>query len=109
MPPPPPPPAVKEVKDIITPPSVRKNVSPSYPRSAKKRKIGAIVTISMDIDERGRVDDAELVEIEADRYQKDFARAAIRAAKRTRFHPKTVNGKPVPARDVRKRYIFRNN
>lgn len=108
-PPPPPPPKVEEKKDIIRQPSVRRNVSPSYPRTAKRRKVGAIVTISMDIDEDGRVDDAELVEIEAERYQKDFIRAAIRAAKRTRFNPKTINGRPVPARDIRKRYIFKSN
>jgi len=110
VPPPPPPPViVEERRDVIRQPSVRRNVSPSYPRSAKRRKIGAIVTISMDIGEDGRVDDAELVEIEAERYRRDFERAAIRAAKRTRFNPKTINGRPVAARDVRKRYIFESN
>lgn len=107
-PPPPPPPVVEVVKDIIKQPSVRRNVSPRYPRSAKQRKISAIVTVSMDIDEKGRVDDAEVIEIDAERYEKDFSRASLRAAKRTRFHPKTINGEPVPAKDVRKRYIFRS-
>jgi TonB family protein len=111
VPPPPPPPAptIRRNTDVIEQPSVRRNVSPSYPRKAKRRKIGAVVTVSMNIGEDGRVDNAELVMIEAERYQKDFTRAALRAAKRTRFNPKTVNGRPVPARDVRKRYIFKSN
>jgi len=104
--PPPVAPVIELPKDVISMPRVRKNVSPKYPRNAKRKGIGAIVTISMDIDEDGRVDEAELVEIEAERYSKDFVRAARRAAKKTRFHPKTVNGQAVPARDIRKRYIF---
>ena len=100
---------VETSKDVVIQPRVRRNVSPNYPKSAKRRKINAIVTITMDIDEDGRVDEAELVTIEADRYEKEFVKAARRAAKRTRFHPKTINGKPVPARDIRKRYIFRSN
>jgi len=60
----------------------------------------------MDIDERGRVDFVETISVETERYAKDFRRAAERAAKRTRFNPKTINGKPVPARNIRKRYIF---
>jgi len=102
-------PVVKEVKDVIVQPRVRKNASPSYPRSAKRKKIGAVVTVSMNLNEKGKVKEATVIEIEADRYQRDFIKAAVRAAKRTRFHPKTVNGEPVPARDVRKRYIFRSN
>ena len=104
--PPPPPPPVEIEKDVIVQPSVRRNVSPNYPRSARRRNIGAIVTVAMDIDERGRVSFVETVSVEADRYVKDFRRAAERAAKRTRFNPKTINGKPVPARNIRKRYIF---
>jgi len=95
-------------KDIIVHPTVRRNQSPNYPRSAKRRNIGAIVVVSMDIDEKGRVESVDTVDIEAVRYQKDFRRAAERAAKRTRFHPKTINGTAVPAKGVRKRYIFRS-
>jgi len=103
-----PPPPVVVKKDVIVQPSVRRNQSPNYPRSAKRRKIGAIVVVAMDIDEKGRVDSVDTIEIEAERYAKDFRRAAERAAKRTRFYPKTINGEPVPARGVRKRYIFRS-
>lgn len=102
-------PVVQAKKDIIVQPRIRRNQSPNYPRSAKRRKIGAIVVVSMDIDEKGRVDSVEVVDIETERYEKEFIRAARRAAKRTRFHPKTINGRAIPARDVRKRYIFRSN
>lgn len=102
-------PVVQVQNDIVVQPKVRRNVSPNYPRSARRRNIGAIVTVSMNIDERGRVDSVDVVNIEAERYAKEFRRAAERAAKRTRFHPKTVNGEPVPAMDIRKRYIFRGN
>ena len=108
-PPPPPAPVVEENKDIIVQPRVRKNASPSYPRSAKRRKIGAVVTVSMYVNDEGKVKEAEVIDIEAVRYQRDFAKAAIKAAKKTKFHPKTINGEAVPAQDVRKRYIFKSN
>ncbi|MEP3655389.1 MAG: energy transducer TonB [Litorimonas sp.] len=95
-------------KDVVVQPTVRRNRSPNYPRSAKRRNIGAIVVVAMNIDDKGRVASVDIVDIEAERYQKEFIRAAERAAKRTRFNPKTVNGKPVPAIGVRKRYIFRS-
>jgi len=43
-------------KDVVVQPRVRRNVSPNYPRPAKRRNIGAIVVVSMNIDRRGRVD-----------------------------------------------------
>ena len=100
-------PVVEVQKDVIVQPRVSRNQSPNYPRSAKRRNIGAIVVVSMDINEKGRVDSVDTLEIEAERYEKEFRRAAERAAKRTRFSPKTVNGKAVPAKGIRKRYIFR--
>ena len=103
------PPPIEIKKDVIVQPSVRRNQSPNYPRNAKRKKIGAIVVIAMDIDKKGRVDSVDVVDIEAERYEKDFIRAAERAAKRTRFFPKTINGEPVSATGVRKRYIFRSD
>jgi len=96
-------------KDKIVQPSVRRNVSPRYPRSAQRRKIGAVVVVAMNIDDEGRVKQTDIVSVDAQRYARDFAKAAERAAKRTRFNPKTVNGEPVAAIGVRKRYIFRPN
>ena len=93
--------------NVVIQPTVSRNSSPRYPRSAQRRKIGAVVVVSMNIDDRGRVTNTDIVTVDADRYARDFAKAAERAAKRTRFNPKTINGKAVPAIDVRKRYVFR--
>lgn len=109
LPPEPEEPVVQVPEDVVVQPRVKRNSSPNYPRSAKRRNIGAIVVVEMNIDEKGRVDSVETVEVKTERYAKDFKRAAERAAKRTRFHPKTVNGKAVAAKNVRKRYIFRSN
>lgn len=100
---------VERPTNTVVQPRVRRNVSPNYPRSAKRRNIGAVVTVAMNIDTRGRVESVETLEVDTERYAKEFRRAAERAAKRTRFHPKTINGEAVPAMGVRKRYIFRSN
>ena len=103
VPPAPPPPARRAVE---TPPEVRRNRTPSYPSAAQRRGIGALVEVEMDIDARGRVDAVRVVRVEAERFGKDFARAAERAARRTRFNPRTLDGEPVSTRGVRKRYRF---
>ncbi len=90
----------------IVPPRERRRVSPRYPRSAERRGIGAVVTLSLNIDARGRVAMTEVVSVQADRYAREFARAAERAALRTRFYPQTVNGEPVPAVGIKKTYRF---
>ena len=97
---------VKTVELDIVPPRIRRNVTPRYPRKAMRRKVEAIVTLKLNINAKGKVAMTELVDIEADRYQKDFIKAAERAALRTRFHPKTIGGKPTEAVGVVKRYRF---
>ena len=90
----------------VVPPRVRRDSTPRYPRNAQRRGISGVVTLALNIDERGRVAMAEVVDVQAERYADDFVRAAERAAMRTRFHPKTVDGEPVAAMGVRKRYRF---
>ncbi len=97
---------LKVVELDIVPPRIRRNVTPRYPRKAMRRKVEAIVTLKLNINAKGKVAMTELVDIEADRYQKDFIKAAERAALRTRFHPKTIGGKPTEAVGVVKRYRF---
>lgn len=97
----------KPVGPVIVEAKIRRDANPEYPRKAQRRNIGAIITLSLDIDEKGRVDDTHVVSVETTRYPKSFTRAAVRAAKRTRFHPKTIDGVAVPSRGVQKRYIFR--
>jgi protein TonB len=101
-------PAPRPVQPVaeIVPARERRSVKPRYPRNAERRGVEAVVTLSLNIDERGRVAMTEVVSVEAERYERDFIRAAERAAMRTRFYPKTVDGKPVAASGVRKRYRF---
>jgi len=105
---PPPPPKISQTSrnEQITPARIRTPRAPEYPRRAFRRGIAAVVELSLNVDERGRVGLIEVVSIDAPRYANDFERAARRAAKRTRFHPRTVNGVPAPARDIRKKYVF---
>jgi len=94
--------------DQIIAPTVRRNVTPRYPRKALRRKVDALVVLRLNIDARGRVGLTELVEVQAPRYQKAFIKAAERAALKTRFHPQTVNGEAVPVSGIMKRYRFRS-
>jgi len=87
-------------------PRVIRSRQPRYPRAAQRRGVGAMVMLEMDVDAKGRVDEVRIVRVEAERYGKEFARAAERAAKRTRFSPRTLDGQAVPTRAVRKRYRF---
>jgi len=85
---------------------VRRSVTPRYPRKAMRRKVGAVVTLKLNIDEKGKVAMTELVRVQAERYEKSFVKAAERAALRTRFHPKTVAGKPQATTGILKTYRF---
>ncbi|MGB3457045.1 MAG: energy transducer TonB, partial [Litorimonas sp.] len=87
-------------------PRVRRERSPRYPSRAMRRGAEAVVTLALTIDENGRVAETELIDVEADAYASDFVRAAERAALRTRFHPRTIDGMAVEARGIRKRYRF---
>ena len=99
----------KPVAAKIVMPTVRRNSTPRYPRKALRRKVNAIVTLKLNIDAKGKVKMTELVSVSADRYEKDFVKAAERAAMRTRFNPKTIDDKPVAATGVLKRYRFDSN
>ncbi|MEP3889569.1 MAG: TonB family protein [Hellea sp.] len=90
---------------IVQPVAIKDRL-PKYPSRAWRRKIGAVVKLKLNIDEDGRVAMTELVSVEAERYEKNFIRAAERAAMRTRFHPKTADGQPQAAIGVPKTYVF---
>ncbi len=90
----------------IIDPEIRRNVTPRYPSKALRRNVGAVVTLSLYIDDDGDVEMTELVSVSAPRYKRDFVRAAERAALRTKFHPKRVNDRPVAASGVIRRYVF---
>lgn len=111
-----PPPIIRPVEPEPTPtkvvelnivqPKVRRQSTPRYPRKAMKRRIGGVVTLKLNIDAKGKVAMTELVGAQAERYEKDFIKAAERAAMRTRFHPKTVDGEPQAAVGILKTYRF---
>lgn len=90
---------------IVEPVAIRDRI-PKYPSRALRRRIGAVVKLKLNIDEDGRVAMTELVSVEAERYEKNFIKAAERAAMRTRFHPKTADGRPQAAIGVPKTYVF---
>lgn len=90
----------------VVAPRVIRNATPRYPRRALRRGEEAIVTLSLTIDERGRVSETELIEIDAERYESDFIREAERAAMRTLFDPQTIGGVPVETSGIQKRYRF---
>ncbi len=95
------------VKEVIVKPKVRRNVTPRYPRKALRRNVNALVVLSLSIDAKGKVQMTELIDVQARRYEKDFIKAAERAALRTRYHPQTINGKAVPVSGIIKKYRFR--
>ncbi|MEP6343199.1 MAG: TonB family protein [Maricaulaceae bacterium] len=104
---PPEPPQQPQIKGPeITPLRVRRNRSPDYPRKAYSRRVPATVILSLNIDDRGRVRLVETISVKADRYGRDFERAAVRAARNTRYYPRKEDGIAVPIQGVRKTYVF---
>jgi periplasmic protein TonB len=71
-------------------------VPPMYPRRAMLDKISGWVRLEFIINEDGTVRDIQVVE--ADPRRGIFDHEASRALSRWKFHPQTVDGKPVPAR-----------
>ena len=80
---------------------------PVYPRRAWRRGINAQVTLALDIDENGRVARTRVVSVSAPAYKSKFVKAARRAATRSRFHPKTVDGRAVASSGYLRNYTFR--
>lgn len=89
----------------ISPAKVVRSRQPTYPSRALRNDVEAVVTLRLFVDARGRVSTTELISVDAERYQKDFVKAAERAALRTRFRPKWINGRAVESQEE-KRYRF---
>ena len=86
---------------------VRTSRRPVYPRKAFRKGINAQITLALDIDEDGRVAHVRVVSASASAYKNKFIKAAKRAARRSRFHPKTVNGQAVASSGYLRNYTFR--
>ena len=93
----------------IVEPQIRTKRKPSYPSKARRRRIEADVVLELDIDDRGRVSQVRLKSVRADRYAEDFVKAAKRAARRTRFYPKTIGGRPIATSGYVQKYAFRTS
>jgi len=105
------PPEIERIaRSRIVEPRIRGTAKrPSYPSRAKRRRIEADVVLELDIDDKGRVRQTRVVSVNADRYAKEFARSAQRAARRTRFYPQTEAGRAVPVSGYLQKYAFRNS
>ena len=101
-----PPPAVRPEVLQVTQARVRTARRPVYPRRARRKGVTAVVTLSLEIDARGRVVSSTVVGVSAPRYEKDFIKAAQKAAKRSRFYPKTIGGRSVPSHGFLRKYTF---
>ena len=91
----------------IKPPTLRKDRRPRYPSRAERRGVHAEVVLSLNIDDEGEVQMTEVISVSASKYRKDFVRAAERAALRTKYNPRTINGEPVATTGFLRRYVFR--
>ncbi len=101
----PPPTAMRQ--PVITKPRVRKDRKPRYPSRALRRGVEAEVILALSIDDDGEVQMTEVVSVRtARKYRKDFIKAAERAALRTKYYPKQIDGNPVATSGILKKYIF---
>ncbi|MEE9271882.1 MAG: energy transducer TonB [Robiginitomaculum sp.] len=79
---------------------------PKYPRKAQRRRISGTVALAFTVGKDGHVSDIRVVFVQAAKYKSQFIKAARRAALRSRFHPKTIGGKPVPTYSYTRTYRF---
>lgn len=92
---------------IIVEAVISKDSKPRYPSRAQSRGIETNLTVSMDIGVDGKVIEARIVQGASGRYAADFNKAALRAAKRTLFTPKTIDGRAAPTNGFTRSYKFK--
>lgn len=78
-------------------------VEPTYPRRALQRGIEGYVLLEFTVNESGAVEDPEVVEADPPGV---FDRAAIQAAKRFKYQPRVVDGKPIAVDGVQNMITF---
>lgn len=84
-------------------PRLISNVAPEYPRVALERRAEAEIKMLVDVDEKGQVSEATVLEPKQPT-EMGFEEAAILAAYRLAFQPAEIEGKPVAVQIV---YTFR--
>lgn len=77
-------------------------VEAEYPPEAAANGVEAVVTVTIDVSERGRVDDVKV----ADSPSPAFAEAAVNAVKQFVFSPAEIDGVPAPV-TITYRYEFK--
>jgi len=78
------------------------NAQPDYPIAASQKGLEGYVIVSFDVTELGTVDNVEILETSSS----VFNRAAIKAAYRSRYKPKTVDGTSQRTQGLRKMFRF---
>jgi TonB family protein len=78
-------------------------VQPIYPRRALRNRDEGVVTVEFNVDELGRVVDPKVVESEG---HEDFKDAALKTAKKFRYVPRFVDGKPVKTEGIQTTITF---
>ena len=78
------------------------HAQPEYPVRAADRGIEGYVVVEFDVTVLGTVENVSVIESSNDMFNK----AAIKAASRSRYKPKTVDGTPLPTTGVRKLFRF---
>ena len=88
-----------ETKDYV--PVVKEN--PNYPRAAFKKNITGYVILEYTVTKIGSVEDISVLDSEP---RKIFDKAAVDAAKKYRYLPRIVDGKPIEVPGVKTRITF---
>lgn len=72
----------------VQPPQLKRRVAPKYPEAAKQARVEGLVMLNVRIDEKGRVETAEVI-----RSIPLLDAAAVEAVRQWRYQPFTVRGK----------------
>lgn len=75
------------------PGTIKNAIPPMYPPKEQQKKVEGWVKLLIEVNEFGSVSSAEVLQANPPR---SFNSAAIKAVRKWKFHPKVVDGKPVP-------------
>ncbi|NKB36051.1 MAG: TonB family protein [Gammaproteobacteria bacterium] len=80
------------------------DMQPNYPQRALSRDIEGYVIVEFTVSESGSTENIKVLEAYPENV---FDRSALRAASKSRFKPRIVNGKEVAVSGMRKKYTFK--
>ncbi|MGI9203329.1 MAG: energy transducer TonB [Woeseiaceae bacterium] len=78
------------------------SAEPEYPIKASQKGLEGFVVVRFDVSEFGSVENVRVLETSSSL----FNQAAIKAAYRARYKPRTIDGVPQRVRGLRKKYVF---